>query len=168
MKKKATLRDGINAFPGFPVVLVTTRNNIITVGLVHKFSYNPFMLGIGISYRRYSYQLIAEEKEFIVNIPTSDHLEQVKLCGKLSGRNVDKFEATGFTKVPGKMVESSMIAECPVSIECKVNQELRLGERAWFIGEVAAVHAEENYSVSQFLLCDRQSYLLIGERIGQR
>jgi flavin reductase (DIM6/NTAB) family NADH-FMN oxidoreductase RutF len=168
MKRETTLRDGVNAFPGFPVVLVTTRENIITVGLVHRFSYNPFMLGIGISHRRYSYQLIENEEEFIVNIPASDHLEQVKLCGKLSGRNVDKFEATGFTKVPGKIVRSSMIAECPVSIECKVVHRLKLEERTWFTGEVVAVHAEDNYDVSQFLLCDRQSYLLIGERIGQR
>lgn len=168
MKREATLRDGINAFPGFPVVLVTTRDNIITVGLVHRFSYSPFMLGIGISHRRYSYQLIEKEEEFIVNIPTSDHLEQVKLCGELSGRDVDKFEATGFTKVPGKMVKSSMIEECPVSIECRVVQQLRLEERTWFIGEVAAVHAEDNYDVSRSLLCDRQSYLLTGERIGQR
>jgi flavin reductase (DIM6/NTAB) family NADH-FMN oxidoreductase RutF len=168
MKREATLKDGVNAFPGFPVVLVTTRDNIITVGLVHRFSYNPFTLGIGISHRRYSYQLIQEEREFIVNFPTSDHLEQVRLCGKLSGRNVDKFDATGFTKAPGKMVESSMIQECPVSIECKVVQQLKLEERTWFIGEVVTVHAEDNYDVSQFLLCDRQSYLLMGERVGQR
>ena len=62
MKREATIRDSVNAFPGFPVVLVTTRDNIITVGLVHRFSYNPFMLGIGISHRRYSYQLIKEGK----------------------------------------------------------------------------------------------------------
>ena len=168
MKREATLRDGVNAFPGFPVVLVTTRDNIITVALVHRFSYNPFMLGIGISHRRYSYQLIEAEREFIVNIPTSEHLEQVKLCGRLSGRDVDKFQETGFTKMQGKMVKSSIIAECPVSIECKVVEQLELKERMWFIGDVVAVHAEENYDASQSLMCNRRSYMLIGEAIGTR
>jgi flavin reductase (DIM6/NTAB) family NADH-FMN oxidoreductase RutF len=168
MKKEAALSDGVNAFPGFPVVLVTTRDNIITVALVHRFSYSPFMLGIGISHRRYSYQLIHAEREFTVNIPTAEYLEQVKLCGRLSGRDVDKFEATGFTKVAGKVAGSSMIAECPVSIECKVTQQLKLEERTWFIGEVAAVYAEEVYDPSQALLCDRHSYMVIGESIGQR
>ncbi|MFC1715045.1 flavin reductase family protein [Candidatus Poribacteria bacterium] len=168
MKKEATLRDGVNAFSGFPVVLVTTRDNIITVALVHRFSYNPFMLGIGISHRRYSYQLIETEREFIVNIPTSEHLEQVKLCGRLSGRDTDKFHEAGFTKMAGKKVESSMIAECPVSIECKVVQEIKLEERTWFIGEVVAVHAEDGYDASESLLCDRRAYMLIGESIGQR
>ena len=168
MKRETTLGDGTRAFPGFPVVLVTTRNNIITVALVHRFSYNPFVLGIGISHRRYSNQLIESEEEFIVNIPTRDHLEQVKLCGRLSGRDVDKFEATGFTKVAGKMVKSSMIEECPVSIECKVVQKLKLKERTWFVGDVVAVHIEDHYDVSQALLCDRDSYLLMGEKIGQR
>lgn len=168
MKRETTIAIGVGAFPGFPVVLVTTRDNIITVGLVHRFSYNPFMLGIGISYRRHSHKLIEEEREFVVNIPTSEHLEQVKLCGRLSGRDVDKFQATGFTKVPGKMVKSSMIAECPVSIECKVIEQLNLKERAWFIGDVVAVHAEDDYDASKFLMCDRHSYMLIGETIGHR
>lgn len=168
MKREATLTNGINAFPGFPVVLVTTRDNIITVALVQKFSYNPFMLGIGISHNRYSYQLIKEEREFVVNIPTSEHLEQVKLCGRLSGRSVDKFDATGFTKVAGRKMKSAMIEECPVSMECKVIQEMKLEERTWFIGDVLAVYAEDDYDVSQSLLCDRQSYMLIGESIGQR
>lgn len=168
MKRDAAILDGVNAFPGFPVVLVTTRDNIITVALVHRFSYNPFMLGVGISHRRYSYQLIREEKEFVVNIPTSDHLEQVRLCGKLSGRNEDKFEATGFTKIPGKMVESSMIEECPISIECKVVHQMILEERTWFIGDVVAVHAEDDYDASRALMCDRGSYLLIGESVGRR
>jgi flavin reductase (DIM6/NTAB) family NADH-FMN oxidoreductase RutF len=168
MKREAAFQDGINAFPGFPVVLVTTRDNIITVALVHRFSYSPFMLGIGISHRRYSYQLIQAEKEFVINIPTPDQLEQVRLCGELSGRDADKFEACGFTKVQGKIVASSMIEECPVSIECKVVQQLELKERTWFIGEVVTVHAEDNYDPSRSLLCDRRSYLLIGERIGKR
>ena len=168
MKRETTIAEGVRAFPGFPVVLVTTRDNIITVALVHRFSYNPFMLGIGISYRRHSCKLIEEEKEFVVNIATCEHLEQVKLCGKLSGRDVDKFQATGFTKVPGKMVESSMIAECPVSMECKVVEQMNLKERAWFIGDVAAVHAEDEYDTSKFLMCDRRSYMLMGEIIGHR
>ena len=168
MKRETTIAEGVRAFPGFPVVLVTTRDNIITVALVHRFSYDPFMLGVGISYRRHSYKLIEEEKEFVVNIPTSEHLEQVKLCGKLSGRDVDKFQATGFTKVPGEMVESSMIAECPVSMECKVVKQINLKERAWFIGDVAAVYAEDEYDASKFLMCDRRSYMLIGETVGHR
>jgi flavin reductase (DIM6/NTAB) family NADH-FMN oxidoreductase RutF len=168
MKKEATLRDGINAFPAFPVVLVTTRENIITVGLIHRFSYNPFMLGIGISYRRHSYQLIQSEGEFVVNIPTVHHLKQVKICGSLSGRDVDKFKETGFTKLVGKRVSSAIIEECPVSIECKVTQEVKLKERSWFIGDVVTVHADDEYDVFQALMCDRGSYILMGERVDSR
>lgn len=168
MKKETTIRDGINAFAGFPVVLVTTQNNIITVALVHRFSYNPFMLGIGISHSRYSYQLIDAEEEFVVNIPTEEHLEQVRLCGRLSGRDSDKFAATGFAKMPGKIVKSSMIAECPVSIECKVTNKLELDERTWFVGDVVAVYVDDEYDVSKSLLCNRKAYQQIGREIGSR
>lgn len=168
MKSEVTISKGTNAFPGFPLVLVSTRDNIITVGLIHKFSFNPFILGIGISYSRYSHKLIDAEKEFAVNIPTADQLKQVEICGKLSGRNVDKFHETGFTKEPGKLIKSALIKESPVSMECKVVDQLKLKEREWFIGEVLAVYAEDDLDVSKFLLCDRTSYLLIGERIGHR
>ena len=75
---------------------------------------------------------------------------------------------TGFTKISGKMVEASMIQECPVSIECKVVQQLRLEERTWFIGEVLAVHAEDDYDASRSLMCDRRSYFLMGDSVGKR
>lgn len=168
MKKEVTISKGTNAFPGFPVVLVSTRDNIITVGLIHRFSYNPFMLGIGVSYSRHSHKLIDAEKEFAVNIPNFGQLRQVEICGRLSGKNVDKFQATGFTKESGKLIKSSLIKECPVSMECKVVEQMKLKEREWFIGEVVAVYAEDDFDVSKFLLCDRNSYLLIGERICHR
>ncbi|MBD3181005.1 hypothetical protein GF312_01865 [Candidatus Poribacteria bacterium] len=168
MKKEATINDGVKAFPGFPVVLVSTRDNIITVALVHRFSYNPFMLGIGIAYSRYSYELIKNEKEFIVNIPTVDLMDQVKLCGKISGRDQDKFAACGFTKVQGKVVNSSSIAQCPVSIECKLVDQLELKERVWFVGKVLAVQKEENYNAAKAVMIDRGNYLVIGEKVADR
>ncbi|MCS7258530.1 MAG: flavin reductase, partial [candidate division WOR-3 bacterium] len=62
----------IGVFPAFPTVLVSSQENIITVTLIHVFSFAPFLLGIGIKPERYSYGLIKESKEFVVNIPTDE------------------------------------------------------------------------------------------------
>lgn len=71
MSKTLTdLREGLRAFPAFPVVLVTVGDNIITVGMVHVFSFRPPLVGIGIAPARYSFALLREKGEFVVNIPT--------------------------------------------------------------------------------------------------
>ena len=40
-------------------------------------------------------------------------------CGVRSGRDFDKFRETGLTPVPAERVAAPLIAEAPVSIECR-------------------------------------------------
>ena len=120
---------GIMALPGFPVVLVCIQDNILTVAAVSFFSFKPPMVMIGIVPTRYSFELIQDIKDFVINIPTSDLLDAVKFCGSKSGREVNKFGATGLTPKKGKLVASYRIEECPVSLECKVIHMLDLKGR---------------------------------------
>ena len=80
------MMDGVVALPAFPVVLVTIGRNIITVGAFHFYSFDPPSVMIGIKPKQYSHGLLAQAGEFAVNIPLAAQLEQVELCGKLSGR----------------------------------------------------------------------------------
>mgnify|MGYP001046307490 CR=1 FL=1 len=145
-KSEKSPREGIYAFPPFPVVLVTVRDSIVTVGAVHLFSFNPPMYQIGIIPKSYSYELLEEAKEFIINIPTKGQIEILEFCGTTSGRDVDKFQKLGLTPQRGKIVEAMLIKECPVNIECKVLRKIDLGgSHIWFIGKIVAVHMDKNY-----------------------
>jgi flavin reductase (DIM6/NTAB) family NADH-FMN oxidoreductase RutF len=131
-----------------PVVLVTCgveEPNIITLAWVGTVCSDPPLVGIAVRPERHSHHLIEEHGEFVVNIPGEDLLEATDRCGQLSGRDVDKFAATGLTPQPASEVKTPLIAECRVNMECKVRQKLELGAHDLFLGEVVAVHVEEAY-----------------------
>ncbi|MDH4208749.1 MAG: flavin reductase family protein [Anaerolineae bacterium] len=129
-----------------PVVLVTCgteKPNIITLAWVGTVCSDPPMVGIAVRPDRHSHALIEETGEFVVNMPGEDLLEAADRCGHLSGREVDKFAATGLTPAPAAEVKTPLIAECHVNMECKVRQKLELGVHDLFLGEVVAVHVNE-------------------------
>jgi flavin reductase (DIM6/NTAB) family NADH-FMN oxidoreductase RutF len=68
---------------------------------------------------RYTYDLIEVTNDFTVNVPTPQLADKVSYCGTVSGRNQNKFKATGLTVSPGKKVKSPIIEECVINYECR-------------------------------------------------
>lgn len=130
-----------------PAVMVTCgprdRPNIITLAWVGTVCSDPPMLGISIRPSRYSNELLKQHGEFAVNLPTVDLVRVTDYCGSVSGRKIDKFAATGLTAVPAKALDTVVIAECPVNIECQVTQVLPLGVHDLFLGKIVAVQVDE-------------------------
>lgn len=133
-----------------PAVMVSCKGkdsdstpNIITLAWVGIVCSKPPMVGISIRPGRYSYSLIEETKEFVVNLPTKALLTATDYCGTVSGKRVDKFAKTGLTPIPGEKIGAPLIKECPVNLECKVRQIIPLGAHDLFLGEIVAVHIEE-------------------------
>lgn len=165
-------RKGLLAFPAFPVVLATTQHNgkrnIITLGMVHVFSFKPPLVGIGIAPGRHSYSLIKESREFVLSIPGKEIVNAVQYCGTKSGRDVDKFMEAKLIPVQGETVKAPLIKECPVNLECKIVKEVEAGDHTWFIGEVKKVHIDENYNKENSLIYWNMEYRVIGELVEQR
>jgi len=116
-------------------------------------SIQPPMLVIGIAPGRYSHQLIEETKEFVVNIPTMDILEGTLLCGRMTGREYDKFKEARLTPLPAKMVRPPIIEECAAHLECKLRQQISTGDHTLFIGDVLMAYAnEEAFERGKFAL----------------
>lgn len=144
---KVERRPTASLYP-VPVVLVTSADqdgkpNIITIAWAGVVCSQPPMVGIAIRPSRYSHQLISRSQELVVNIPSADHLSRVDYCGMVSGRDVDKFQATGFTPLPASRVRPPLIKECPVNLECVVRHILPLGRHDLFVAEIVAGHADE-------------------------
>jgi flavin reductase (DIM6/NTAB) family NADH-FMN oxidoreductase RutF len=170
MRLKKTISDdeAQDVFSGVPVVLGTVsagRDNIITLAMCHVFSFDPPYIGVGIAPRRYSYGLFKASKDFAVNIPSRKILKAVKLCGSKSGRNTDKFAASGLTKLKAKKILAPLIAECPVNIECVKVKEVEAGDHTWFIGEIVAARSERNYDKNKDMLLYWGEYRTIGELV---
>ena len=144
---KVAVKPGTYLYP-IPAVMVTcgpySKPNIITLAWVGTVCSDPPMVGISIRPSRYSNELIKQQREFIVNLPTVDLVRATDYCGMVSGRKVDKFEATGLTACAAEAIDTAVIAECPVNIECRVSQVLPLGTHDLFLGTVVAVHVDES------------------------
>ena len=130
-----------------PVVLVSCgrgeQANIITIAWTGILCSSPPQVGIGVRPGRHSHGLIQETGEFVVNIPGEGLLDEVEYCGFVSGRKADKFAAEGLTPAPGSAIQTPIIAECPINIECRLAHTLPLGSHDLFVGEVVAVQISQ-------------------------
>lgn len=133
-----------------PAVIITSklndgRPNAFTVAWCGNVCTNPPMVSISVRKSRYSYDLIKESQEFVINLVNEDLVKKCDYCGVTSGRDVDKFKICNFhenkldnTNVPG-------ILESPVNISCHVEQIIELGSHDLFIASVKGVNVDEKY-----------------------
>jgi len=175
---KVTRKPATVLYP-VPAVLVSCgtgqQANIITLAWVGTLCSEPPLAGIGVRPSRYSHGLIEEVGEFVLNLPDAGQVRWVDYCGVVSGRDEDKWAACGFTPAPAAEVQVPLIAECPVNIECRVQQVLSLGSHDLFIGEVVAVQVDEAVlderghldfaRARPFAYLDGE-YRQVGERLG--
>ena len=163
-----------------PVVMVSLadrdgRPNIITLAWVGTVCTNPPMVSISVRPERYSYPILKETGEFVINLTSKELAVATDYCGVKSGRDVDKFKEMGLTPIPASEVKAPMIKESPVNIECKVRQILPLGSHDMFLADVVAVHADEKYmdekhkfhlEQAEPIIYSHGSYFGCGELLG--
>ena len=116
--------------------------NIIAVSFCMPVSREPPMVACAIGQRMYSSELIQQTRELVVNVPAEDLKRQIYYCGFHSGREVDKFKATGLTPLPARQVSAPIIAECVAHIECRVAQIVAAGDKNLFIAAVLDAYAD--------------------------
>lgn len=148
-----------------PAVMVTCvdengKPNIITVAWAGTINSDPPMLSISVRKERYSYNLIKDKGQFVVNLTTEKLTRATDLCGVKSGRDIDKFEAAGLTPEKASVVDVPLIKESPVNIECIVKERLELGSHHMFIGQIVAVNVDENLLDEKGKLCLEKAGLI--------
>lgn len=125
--------------PG-PVVLVTSssggRANIMTLSWHTMIEFEPPLVGCVISNRNYTFDILKQTGECVINIPTVALAEKVVGCGNSSVREVDKFEKFGFTAVAASCIKAPLIDECYASLECKLVDGAMVDKYNLFILEV--------------------------------
>jgi len=118
--------------------------NLITLAWVGTVASTPAAIGISIRPSRYSYDILNETGEFVVNIPDVSHIRIVDYCGTRSGRDEDKWEVLNLTKGKPVKTQVPLLEEFPINIECKVIKTEDLGSHRRYIGKVLAIHANED------------------------
>jgi len=121
------------------------RPNVMTCAWVTPVSEEPPIVSVCLSKQHYTTKLIKQTKEFIINIPTKKLLKALWICGKMSGRDTNKFEKAKLKIKPAKKVKAPVIGDCIGHIECKVWKTVDAGECCAFFGKVLSAYADEKY-----------------------
>lgn len=144
MKKRMGPTDRLYPMP-CPLVVGGTieRADTLAVAWIGTAGSTPPSVGMALRRTRRTLELIRENGDFTVNIPSTSLAAQVDFCGITSGRTTDKWAATGLTLEASAIVVAPRIAECEYNLECRVTHEIEIGEYVFVIGEVVESHASE-------------------------
>ena len=176
---KVMWKAGTFEYP-IPAVMVSCgdmeKSNIITVAWTGILNTNPAMVYISVRPSRYSYNMIKDSKEFVINLTTKDLVKQTDWCGVRSGESYDKFKEMNLHKEKANFVQCPLIKESPVSIECKVKDIIDLGSHHMFMAEVLSIDADDRYidekGAFDISKCDliayaNGGYYPLGDKIGK-
>lgn len=163
-----------------PAVLVSCGGkltpNLITVAWTGIINSQPPKTYISIRESRYSYDLIKKSGEFVINLTTSEMVYATDICGVKSGKDIDKFKVCKLTQEEAKVVDSYLIKESPLSIECKVFDIMPLGSHTMFLADIVAVSVDEtiinNKGKMQLDKCGLMAYshgeyFALGKKLGK-
>ncbi|MBP5231056.1 MAG: flavin reductase family protein [Clostridia bacterium] len=177
---KKQWRSGTLLSP-LPAVLVTCRDpesgrdNVLTIGWTGILNSDPPRTYVSVRPERLSYEWIRKTGEFCINLPTSRMARAVDLCGVRSGRDTDKFRLARLTAEPSREVSCCSIAECPVTLECRVFREENLGSHTMFLADIVSVGVDESIidekgrmaiEKAGLLAYGHGTYFALGRKIG--
>lgn len=176
---KVTWKPGTFLYP-LPVVMVSCgtmeESNIITVAWTGIINTDPAMVYISVRPTRYSYNLIKDQGEFVINLTTKNLVKATDWCGVKTGAKVDKFKEMKLHKEKANFVKCPMIKESPVSVECRVKEIKELGSHHMFVAEVLGINADEKYidekgafdiSKCNLIAYSNGNYYSLGKKIGK-
>lgn len=177
---KELWKPGNMLYP-IPAVMVSCQRegekpNIITVAWAGNVCSSPAMLSISVRKERYSYDILKETGEFVVNLTNRKLAYATDWCGVRSGKDYDKFKEMHLTPLESRFVSAPGIAESPVNIECKVRNVLGLGSHDMFVAEVMGVTVDEklldnkgkfDLRAADLISYSHGEYFTLGEKIGK-
>lgn len=135
----------------YPTFLVTCARedgevNAITIAWLMPVSVRPPLLTMAVRPERYSYGLLVESGEFVVNVLPYERAREALFCGRRSGRDVDKIAELGLKTAPGRKVRAPRLVDAALAfLECEVRQRVRAGDHDLFVAEVVVAEARSDF-----------------------
>lgn len=146
-KKEVPLAGCLRLLEPGPITLITAQYrgqpNIMAVAWVTPASHQPPMITVAMSPAAYTHYLISKSQEFVVNVPGRPLADQVLICGRFSGRDVDKFARAQLTATGGRRVTVPWVDQCLAHLECGLVEAYEAGDHTLFLGEVIGAWADE-------------------------
>ena len=177
---KEVWKPGNMLYPVPAVMVICGRPketpNIITVAWAGTVCSDPVMVSVSVRKERYSYDIIKDTGEFVINLVTKDLAYAADYCGVRSGRDVDKFRDMKLTPLRSTCIQAPGIEESPVNLECQVSQVVELGSHDMFLSKVVAVTVDKDHmdekgkfhlNETGLVAYSHGEYFLLGEKLGK-
>lgn len=162
-----------------PAVMVSCgtleKANVLTVAWTGIVNTKPPMTYISVRPTRYSYGIIKESGEFVINLTTSKMVRETDFCGVKSGKDTDKLKKCGLHIEAASAVSAPIISESPLSLECRVVEITPLGSHDMFLAEIVAVNVDGRYIDSKgkinlnqagLMAYSHGEYFSLGRKLG--
>ncbi len=124
------------------VVLITSKSgakeNVMAAAWCFPISMEPPLFGVSISRKRFSHGLISNGRAFAINLVDAKMKEKAIAAGRSSGKERDKFAEFSIAREYGKL-GLPLLKDSPASIECKLVNEIELGDHVLFVGEAVNI-----------------------------
>ena len=179
IKKRISFAPGTLTAP-LPPVMATVgdmeASNIITIGWTGILASNPPKTYISVRPERHSHSILCDRGEFVINLPDTSLAWAVDYCGIYTGAKVDKFEKCSLTKLSSEKVAPPTIAECPIAIECRVCDVVKMGSHDVFVADIVSVSCREDiidengrmrFDLADLLAYAHGEYYSLGEIVGR-
>ncbi|MBO4805258.1 MAG: flavin reductase family protein [Paludibacteraceae bacterium] len=178
---KHTFKPGTLIYP-VPAALIScgkeeSEYNIFTASWVGTICTNPPMCYVSIRPERYSYDIIKRNGTFVINLTNEELARATDWCGVRSGRDYNKFKEMKLTPMKTEVIDSILIEEAPLSIECKVKEIIELGSHHMFIADVVNILADDRFlnketgsfdlKAARLITYSHGGYFKLGEQIGK-
>ena len=132
-----------------PPTMITSqfegKKNVFTVAWTGVLNTQPPKTYISVRPERYSYELIKNSGEFVINLTTASMVKNADRCGTYSGRNVDKFKKYSIETVEAVNVSAPILKDSPAALECKVTDIIEMGTHHMFVADIVGVSVDEQY-----------------------
>lgn len=162
-----------------PPAMVTCRDggrdNVLTIGWTGILNSQPPKTYISVRPERFSYEMIASSRVFAVNLTTTAMVRAADFCGVRSGKDLDKFAKCHMERVEASLIDCPLLADAPISLECRVTDIVHLGSHDMFLADIVAVDVNEELLDSDGKLHIEKaslaayahgSYYALGKKIG--
>ena len=145
--EKVSWKGGALLAP-LPAVMVSSgtveKPNVMTVAWTGIINTQPSKTYISVRKSRYSYDLIKNSGSFVINLVPSTLVKACDFCGVRSGKDTDKFKVCNLTAEASFSVDAPSIAECPLSLECRVTEIIELGSHDMFLADIVSVAVKKD------------------------
>ena len=151
------------------------KPNALTIAWTGITCSDPPMTYISVRPERYSYDIIKESGEFVINLTSGAMARATDFCGVRSGREMDKLAATGLTVEPAKEIAAPVIAQSPLALECRVKQIIPLGSHDLFLADIVEVSVQDRFflpdgsideAAMELVGYAHGKYFVLGEALG--